>query len=134
VTGIEERDVGLDHLGGLLAEGERDLIARELHVEPVDVAQHAQREHVLAAPCVGHQLPALALHRHFVHLVALGHESVVGVGVGVGDLRVGVVAPHALQQDQTAGRELAGADAADEHLLVEGDDQVGLIAAVGYAA
>ena len=45
-----------------------------------------------------------------------------------------MLAPHALQQDGAAGLEFAGAHAAEQHLLVEGDHQVGLVAAVGDAA
>ena len=41
--------------------------------------------------------------------------------------------PHALEQDRAAGLELAGTHAADQHLLVERHDQIGLVAAVGDA-
>ena len=49
------------------------------------------------------------------------------------DRRVAVLAPHALEQDRRAGLQLAGAHAAEQHLLVEGDHEVGLVAAVGDA-
>ena len=42
-----------------------------------------------------------------------------------------MVAPHALQQDRAARLELAGADAAEQHLFVERDDQIRFVAAVG---
>jgi hypothetical protein len=45
-----------------------------------------------------------------------------------------VLAPDALQQDRGAGFQLAGAHAAEQHLLVEGHHEVGLVAAVGDAA
>ena len=117
-----------------LPKVERDLLARELQVEAVDVAEHAQREHVLAAARVGDELAALALHRNLVDLVARRDELLVGLGIGGGDLRVAVLAPHAFQQDGAARLELAGAHAAEQHLLVEGDHQVGFVAAVGDAA
>ena len=44
-----------------------------------------------------------------------------------------MLAPHVLEQDRRAGLELAGAHAAEQHLLVEGDDEIGLVAAVGHA-
>src|SRR5690606_38629410 len=49
------------------------------------------------------------------------------------DLRVGARGPHALEQDDAAGLELARVDAAEQHLLVERDDEVGLVTAVGDA-
>ena len=62
-AGLEQLHVGRDDLLVLLAEDARDLVARELHVEAVDAAQHAEHEHVLAAARVGHQRAALALER-----------------------------------------------------------------------
>ena len=41
------------------------------------LAQHAEREHVLAAPRVAHELAALALHRDLAHVEAGGDELVV---------------------------------------------------------
>ena len=134
VAGVEQLHVGLDDGRGLLAEGERDLLARELQVEAVDAAQHAEREHVLAAARVGDERAALALHRDLVDVVAGRDELVVGLDVGGGDLPVRVVAPHALEQDGAAGLELAGAHAPEQHLLVERDHEVGLVAAVGDRA
>ena len=59
--------VRVDDLLVLLAEGERDLVARELQVEAVDAGEHAQHEHVLAAPRVAHQRAALLLQRQVDH-------------------------------------------------------------------
>ena len=103
VPGFEQHDVRIDHALVLLAEGEDDLIHRQLQLQAVDVAQHAQGEHVLAALRVGDQGAALPFHRDFAHLVARGHELVVGLDVGRDDLRIGVLAPHAFQQDDAAG-------------------------------
>ena len=50
----------------LLAERERDLLAAELRLEAVQVAQHPEHEHVLALARIGDQLVALALERNFV--------------------------------------------------------------------
>ena len=91
----------------------RDLLAREFEVEAVDAAQHAQHEHVLAAPGVGHQCAALALQRHLDDLVAAIDQRLQGVVVGGDDLRVLVLAPDAFQHDRRAGLELAGAHPAE---------------------
>lgn len=40
-------------------------------------------------------------------------------------------APHAFEQDDAVRLELAGVNAAEQHLLVESDDEIGLVAAVG---
>ena len=55
-----------DDLLVLLAEDARDLLARQLQVEAVDAAQHAEHEHVLAAARIGDQRPAFALQRNLV--------------------------------------------------------------------
>jgi len=130
MAGLEQRDVRTDHLLGLLAEDERDLVAGEVHVQAVEIAEHPQHEHVLALARVGDELAALVLHRHLVHPVAVRQEPVARLLVLGGDLRVGACGPHALEQDDAAGLELARVDAAEQHLLVEGDRERGLVAAV----
>src|SRR5581483_8021665 len=55
------------------------------------------------------------------------------VGVGPGDVRIAVVAPHPLEEDRAALLDLTRLHAAEQHLLVERDDQVHLVAAVGDA-
>ena len=127
----EQGDVGVDELAGLLAEGQCDLVAGQVEVELVDRAQHAERVHVLAAPRVGDQLAALPLHRDLDDPVAGGDQQVVRLGVGRGDPGVAVVTPHVLEQDRAARLELPGVHPAEQHLLVERDDEVGLVAAVG---
>ena len=133
-AGVEQSDIGSDDGLVLLAEHQRHLLCCKLHVEAVDVAQHAEREHVLAAPRVGHDGAALAFHWDLVHVVAGGDKLVVDFYIGVDDGLVAVVAPHALEQNSGAGLQFAGADAAKQDLFVEGDGQVGFIAAVGDAA
>ena len=64
----------------------------------------------------------------------LSTSSVDCLGVRRGDRRVAVLAPHALEQDRRAGLELVRSHATEQHLLVERDDEVGLVAAVGDAA
>ena len=132
VTGIEQPLVDLDDLPVLLAERQRDLLAAALHVEAVDVAEHPEHEHVLALARVGDQLAALALQRHLVDAEARFLEHRHRLPVRLDDLRVAVLAPHALEQDLRAGLQLAGPHAAQQHLLVERDDEVGLVAAVGH--
>ena len=115
---------------GLLAEDERDLLAGQVHVQAVEVAEHAEHEHVLALARVGHQRAALVLHRHLVHPVTLGDQAREGLGVLRGDLRVGTLGPDALEQDDAARPQFAGVDAPEQHLLVECDREIGLVAAV----
>ena len=99
----------------------------------VEVAEHAQHEHVLALARVGDELAALALHRHLVQAVAVGQQPFTRLVVLQHDLRVGILGPDALQQDDAVGLQLARVDAAEQHLLVEGDRDVRLVAAVGDA-
>src|SRR4029434_9500799 len=44
--------------------------------------------------------------------------------------RIAMLTPHVLEQDGRTLLELAGAHAAEQHLLVEGDCEVGLVVAV----
>src|SRR6266545_2020947 len=46
------------------------------------------------------------------------------------DLRVPVIAPHALEEDRAARLELSRPNASEQDLLVERDHEIGLIAAV----
>ena len=131
---FEQLDVGVDHALVLLAEGQHDLVDRQLEVEAVQLAQHAQREHVLAAPRIGDQQPALLLHRDLAHPVARRHQPVMRLDVGGRDRRVRVGAPHAFQQDDAVGLELLGPHPPEQHLLVEGHHQIGLVAPVGDGA
>ncbi len=132
VPRLEQLHVGVDDRAVLLAEGERDLVPPELQVEAVDAAEHAQHEHVLAAPRIGHQGTALALQRQLDHAVAALDERVDGFVEGLHDRRIAAVPPDVFQEDRGAGLQFAGAHAAQEHLLVEGHDEVGFIAAVGH--
>ena len=125
-------DVAVDH-GVLLAEGEGDLFAGELDVEAVDAAQHPEREHVLALARIGHERAALASPS-----VLRTHDSPRpqrwrGLHVRRRDLRIDVLAPHALEQDRATRLERAGTDASEQHLLVERHDEIGFVAAIGDA-
>src|SRR5450631_1953994 len=134
VAGFQQLDVRLDDAGVLLAERERNLFAGDLQVEAKNIAEHPQREHVLAAPGIGDDRLALALHRDFDDLVAGLLKLIVGLDIGRDDFRVPTLTPHAFQQNGAVRLECAGADAAEQHLLVERDYQVGFVAAVGDAA
>ena len=123
--------VDLDDLALLLAEGQRDLLVREVEVQCVNAAQHPQHEHVLALARVGDELAALALERHLQHVVAGLLECGERRKVGLDDLRLAMLAPHVLEQDRGAGLEFAGAYPAQQDLLVERDREVGLVAAIG---
>ncbi len=129
---FEQPHVGLDDLLVLLAEGERDLLARELQVEAVDAAQHPEHEHVLAVARIGDQRAALALERDLVDAEAACVQRCRPSRRRTRRSSGRVLAPHALEQDRGARLELAGAHAAEQHLLVERDDEVGLVAAVGH--
>ena len=80
---------------------------------------------------VVHQLAAALLQRQLDHLVAVAAQRLHRARVGLHDRRVAVAAPHVLEQDDGARFELARLHAAEQHLLVEGDHEVGLVAAVG---
>jgi hypothetical protein len=97
----------------------------------MDAAEEAEDEHVFAAGRVGNVLHALPLHRDLIQPEALRLELVIDVRVGDGDLGVGVRAPLVLQQDDATGFELLGAVSAEQDLLVEGDHQIGFVAAIG---
>ena len=131
MPGFEQHDVGINHGLGLLAESEHDLIDGEFDFQAVDVAQHAQSEHVLAALGVGHHGAADLFHRDLVDPVAGSHQFVMRLDVRRNDLRILVRAPHALEQDDAVRFEFLGTHAPEQHLLVEGHHQVGLIATVG---
>ncbi len=64
----------------------------------------------------------------------LSSEVLDRLGIGGGDRRVLVVAPHALEQDRRARLEHVRPDPAEQHLLVERNREVRLIAAVADAA
>ena len=68
-------------------------------------------------------------------LIARRHQPVIGLDCN--DAAIfwsGVLAPHVLEQDGAAGLEFLRAHPAQQHLLVEGHHQVGLVAAVGDVA
>ena len=73
------------------------------------------------------------LQRDLDHAEAAPRASFDRLDVRRDDRRVAVLAPHALEQDRRAGLEFARVHAAEQHLLVERDDEVGLVAAVGDA-
>ena len=77
------------------------------------------------------QALAFLLHRRFAHVVAGGDQALVSLDVGLRDIDVRMLAPHAFEKDDAARLELAGAHAAEQHLLVECHHQVGQVAAVG---
>ena len=131
LPGLEQHDVGIDHAAVLLAKGQFDLVNRQFHFQAVDVAQHAQGKHVLAALGVGHHGAANLFHRDLVDPVAGSHQFVMCLDVRGHDLRILVRAPHALEQDDAVRFEFLGAHPPEQHLLVEGHHQVGLITAVG---
>jgi hypothetical protein len=131
-AGVVQRDVAGDDLGVLLAEDARDLFARQRRVEPVQVAEDAEHEHVLALARVADELLAALLERHLVHLEPVAAQGSDGRLVRRDDARVAVARPHALEQDRRARLELVRLHPTDEHLLVEGDDELGLVAAVAH--
>ncbi len=132
VARVEQPLIDLDDLRVLLAEREGDLLATELGIQAVQVAQHPEHEHVLALARVGDELVALALERDLVDAEAGLLQHVDRFDIRGDDLRIAMLAPHALEQDLRAGLQLAGAHAAEQHLLVERDDEIGLVAAVGH--
>src|ERR1019366_9725867 len=68
IARVQQLDVRFDNAGIFLAEYAGNLIACELQVEAVDIAEHSQRKHVLAAPGVGDDGTALALQRRLITL------------------------------------------------------------------
>ena len=131
---FHQHHVLLDYALVLLAEGQRDLLARRLQVQAVDTADHAQREHVLAAPRIRHVLAAFHFHGNFVDPITGLDQAIVRLDVRSGDRRIGISTPHAFQQDDAVGLELFVAHPPQQYLLVEGDHQVGFVAAVGHRA
>jgi hypothetical protein len=129
--GVEQFDIGVDDLLVLLGEDEAHLIPRHPGVEGVDAAQHAQREHVLAAPRVGHIFHALRFHRDLIEPIPRGPDLLAHPRVFGGDGLVPVVAPHAFQQNDAARLDLARAHAAEQNLFIEGDHQIGFVTAIG---
>jgi hypothetical protein len=90
--------------------------------------------HSMPSTSIRHETHALVLHRNFVKLVAAGGQLLDDLRVGLRDRRVGIVAPSALQENGAARLEFVGAHAAQQDLLVEGDDEIGLVTAVHDAA
>src|SRR6185503_9416881 len=109
---VEQSLIDLDHLPVLLAEGERDLLPAELRVEAVQVAQHPEHEHVLALARIGDERATLAFERNLVDPKARFLEHRHRLDIRFDDLRIAVLAPHALEQDLRSGLQLAGAYAA----------------------
>src|SRR5665811_522527 len=134
IARVQQFYVRFNNAGIFLAEYAGNLIAPKLQVKTVNIAEHSQCEHVLAALRIGDDQTALALHRNFDDLVARFHELVVGLDIGSGDFRVLALAPHAFQQNGAVGLEFAGTDTAKQHLLVERNHQVGFVAAIGDTA
>jgi hypothetical protein len=66
-----------------------------------------------------------------VHAVARADQLVEGLGIRRPRSSDPGGRATCLEQDDAARLEFAGAHAAEQHLLVEGDHQVGLVAAVG---
>ena len=131
VAGLEQGDVAIDDLATLLSEGQGHLFSGQFHIQAVNTAKHAQREHVFPATGILHYFLALPLHRDLNHLVACGHQLVKSVGIGRRDPRIGIVSPLVLQQDGAARLELSGPHAAEQDLLVESHHQIGFVAAIG---
>ena len=131
---LEQFDVLRDHPLVLLGEDGANLLAREPHVQAVEVAEDAEREHVLATARVRDELAALDLHRDLDHAEALVDELLDRLGIRGGDRRIAVLAPHALEHDRRARLELVRPDATEQDLLVERNREIRFITAVGDAA
>ena len=131
IAGFHQFDIGVDDGSALVVENEGNLLARHLRLEAVDVAEQAEHEHVLAALGIGHQAQAFLFHRNFINLAARCQKVFMGSLIGLDDRRIPVVAPFVFQQNDAALFKFSFAYPAHQDLFVEGDDEVGLVAAVG---
>ena len=115
-----------------LPKMKRDLFAGQVHVEAVEVAEHAQHEHVLALARVCDERAALLLHRHFVDAGSPRPAADRASATYCSTIFASSCSrPDALEQDRAARLQFAGVDASQQHLLVERDREVGFVAAIG---
>ncbi len=121
----------LHHVRALPAQDGLHLLERLLHPEAEDLGEHPDDEHVLADARVGHHFEAGRFHGELDHVEALSAELGHRGRVLLAHLFLRVLGPLALEQHDGAGPEGGVGDPSVEHLLVEGDHQVGALAAVG---
>ena len=134
VTRRQQREVGVDDALLQFGESEGDLLASDLQVQRVNAPQHAEGEHVFSAFGIGDVFQALALQGYFVDCEAVRRQLVMGLLVGRSDCRVLIGPPFVLQQDDATGLEFIVPDPAQQHLLIEGHYQIGLVATVSDTA
>jgi hypothetical protein len=137
VAGIEQPVVHVDHVPALAPalEDLLDLLLGDLQVPAVEGAEQPHHPHVLAALRVVGDLAGLAVEGDLPHLVAARAEVVQRLLVRLLDLGVRVARPAVVDQQHGAAAQRVLVDAAVEHLLVEGDHQVGLVMLVtGWVA
>ena len=103
VPGPDELMVLLDDLGLLPGEGHPDLLQGLVHVATVDVAEHAENEHVLAHPGLGYDLGYLPFQGQLVNRETLGPELLEGGAVLGLDFLRGIFSPLALQENHRPG-------------------------------
>jgi hypothetical protein len=127
---VVEGDHGLALAPAL--EEQAHLVKDRLEVAREQRAQHPDDPHVLSALRGLGGLAGLLLDGDLPHVVAPLEEVLEGLGVGLLDLRVGARPPLAVDEEDRPGSQRPLIDAAVEHLLVEGDDDVGLVAHVGH--
>jgi hypothetical protein len=115
-----------------LFEDLRDLVLGRVGIATINPAEHPEHEHVLALARVGYDFEALFLDRQFMHDQSLRFEIGESLLILIANSLLGVFGPHALQQNDRAFLVGAVIDTGIEHLFVECDDHIGLIAHVGH--
>ena len=134
VAGFEQLDIGIDDALRLLAESQRNLVASHLQFETVEVTEHAQGKHVLAAFRVGVEQLALLLHRELDYPMTGGKQPVMRLDIGHRDIQIRMFAPHTFEKNDTARLQFASTHATEQYLLVESHHQIRLVAAIGDVA
>ena len=109
-----------------------DLVADAREVAAVNARQHPQREHVPPLAGIVHDGTAALLQRDEDDAAGLhGELGERGAPRGLHVL-VGMRGPHVLEPDDGVRRERAQAVSREQHLLLEGQDELRLVAAVGH--
>jgi hypothetical protein len=127
---VGQRDVPQINVFRLLAEGVGDLVFYSLEVSIVDVSEKPEGEHVLALARVLIDGEALLLHRDFDDAVVARPELDEGLLPGALNVRIRVRRPKILDENDRVVGQRAEPMPRQQHLFVERDDQLHLIAPV----
>ena len=133
IPSLQQIEVVIDDLLTFFGKRKADLFARQVDVEMIKAAHHAERKHVFAALRIADIFQAFLFHRNFINIKALCNQLIIRFRVGFRDSSICIGAPFVFQQNDCAFFDVFRFDAADQHLLVERHHQIGIVTSVGDA-